>query len=742
MFVHRVRDADPAIRADCLRELGVWVKKFPEKYVSTGYLNYFVRGTNDPDGRARLETAKALEVLYSGDNAVYDAGSFTARLTPRLVQMATLDVETPVRTRAISVVTLISKGGGLDDDEDDLRGKVARLIYDQDARIRNASAEFVDGMWREKAEELEKEWEALRPAKKKRATNLKTVDMETRLQWKALASVLVETSQALDEPDEEASSSKHAATLIPSSSNAMTRAAAAAEALEGTCELLDDWNELVTYLLLDHSTADQDMWLLTEKEEDFLLEMLIACIKAEEDDEDEQKTKALLQVLPKLFTKHQADVKRIVGVLAIPEHMNLSVYLEAQKTAAYQTLWDDVTKQFLQHTDQAVLTAAMQAINTLNANESMATINTQKLGELEEALFTSLRDVVNGEDVPSMSIDEDQVTAIEAILLRISLLARSRDIATAMEDEEGGQSAGWTIVSAFAGRGSLGYKEEAKLVEQALQIVFLHLTWLFKRFTESDLDDQDKVRLLRTRRNEAVELFESFAVAARANPADAVRRQAFIAYINLFVVFQKRNEAFAPAAKVCALEMALDKQSRLGGAFQAAVERYATDIQDDDSDDEPSLEEAQREFQFLQLVSAFVAAVRCGVLDVEQAKEPLMHYGRFGATYDAVVKKLVDVLRDEGIYNNEATTVQHVISEALQNVSYTALSRTDPSPSPSSLRTTRTTRTRRMRSRERRRNRLSCTGRTLRSCGRSVRTRCRTCTLPTLTGFSKSLPRW
>lgn len=677
MFVHRVRDADPAIRTDCLRELGVWVKKFPEKYVSSGYLNYFVRGTNDPDGRARLETVKALQGLYSNSNSASNAGSFTARLSPRLVQMATLDVETPVRTNAISVITLIDKAGALDDDEDDQRGKVARLIFDQEARIRNAAAGFVEGLWEEKKEELQKEWDQLRPAKKKRAGNLKGVDMERRLEWKALASLLVATSQALEEPDDEAESSKH--TLIPgSSSNATTRAAAATEALSNHMELLDDWNALVNYLLLDHSTADQDMWLLTEKEEDFLLEMLIACIREEEDDEDEQKTKALLQVLPKLFTKHQADVNRIVGVLAIPEHMNLAVYLEAQKTAAYQTLWDDVTKQFLQHTDQAVLTAAMQAINTLNANESMATINTQKLGELEEALFTSLRDVVNGEDVPSMSIDEDQVTAIEAILLRISLLARSRDISAAMEDEEGGQSAGWTIVSAFAGRGGLGYREEATLVEQALQIVFLHLTWLFKRFSESDLDDQDKVRLLRTRRNEAVELFESFAVAARANPADAVRRQAFIAYINLFVVFQKRNESFAPAAKVCALEMALDKQSRLGGAFQGAVERYAADIQDDDSDDEQSLEEAQREFQFLQMVSAFVAAVRCGVLDVEQAKEPLMHYGRFGSTYDTVVKKLVDVLRDEGIYNNEATTVQHVISEALQNVSCTIGSELTP----------------------------------------------------------------
>ena len=72
---------------------------------------------------------------------------------------------------------------------------------------------------------------------------------------------------------------------------------------------------------------------------------------------------------------------------------------------------------------------------------------------------------------------------------------------------------------------------------------------------------------------------------------------------------------------------------------------------------------------FLQLTSIFVGAIRCGVLDVDHAKEPLAHYGRIGPIFDAVARKLVDVLKDEGIYNQEATTVQHVASSALQTVS-------------------------------------------------------------------------
>jgi cohesin complex subunit SA-1/2 len=80
------------------------------------------------------------------------------------------------------------------------------------------------------------------------------------------------------------------------------------------------------------------------------------------------------------------------------------------------------------------------------------------------------------------------------------------------------------------------------------------------------------------------------------------------------------------------------------------------------------VQHTQSELLFLQLVSVFVAAIRTGVLEVEHAKEPLAHYGRFGPTYDAIVKKLVDVLRDEGIYNRESDMVQAVASMALQSV--------------------------------------------------------------------------
>lgn len=130
---------------------------------------------------------------------------------------------------------------------------------------------------------------------------------------------------------------------------------------------------------------------------------------------------------------------------------------------AYDSLWDDIIKQFLQHTDQTVLTSAIQAINELTLNTSLANNNTAKLNELTETLFTSLRDAINGQDVSSMSIDDEEIETIQAIHFRLTLLGKSRDITEVMEDEEGGQSSGWEIVCAFAERGELPYKDEAKV---------------------------------------------------------------------------------------------------------------------------------------------------------------------------------------------------------------------------------------------------------------------------------------
>ena len=83
-----------------------------------------------------------------------------------------------------------------------------------------------------------------------------------------------------------------------------------------------------------------------------------------------------------------------------------------------------------------------------------------------------------------MSIGDEEIASFEAILFRLTLLAKSRDITEVMEDEEGGQSSGWEIVCAFAERGELPYKDEAK-VSRGGQVDVSIIDWADHRIRHS-----------------------------------------------------------------------------------------------------------------------------------------------------------------------------------------------------------------------------------------------------------------
>lgn len=198
-------------------------------------------------------------------------------------------------------------------------------------------------------------------------------------------------------------------------------------------------------------------------------------------------TRILVKALPKLIAKHQTDVSRLADILSIPHLMSLEMYLDLRMVTvspcflfvprlrslltpifsllqAYETLWDDLTKVFLKNSESIVLGPAITAISYLLSSDTLANTNTAKYVELEDALFTSLRTAVDGRDVDSAGLNEDDVAALSSICMRIGLLYNYKDLGAAMDEDEGGkQSSGWAIILALGGRGSLGYKEESKV---------------------------------------------------------------------------------------------------------------------------------------------------------------------------------------------------------------------------------------------------------------------------------------
>lgn len=174
-------------------------------------------------------------------------------------------------------------------------------------------------------------------------------------------------------------------------------------------------------------------------------------------------TRALIKGLPRLLMKHQTYQNRIANVLALPTLMNLDLYLEMRMMANYASLWDDITKQFLAHSEPGVLRAAIGALKHLLGAMSLSNQNNGKMLELEDELSSALRDAVAGrEEIEVAGFDEDEVIVLGALCARLSELCGTRDMSAWMEEDEGGkQSSAWDIVSALVERGRLGYKEEA-----------------------------------------------------------------------------------------------------------------------------------------------------------------------------------------------------------------------------------------------------------------------------------------
>lgn len=215
----------------------------------------------------------------SKETFINNAHSSIMRLSSRLIEMSLRDIDINVRVNSLKALALLDKTGVLQDEDAEQRKKVVRVVFDQEPRVRRAVGEYVKGLLDEAVEALEQTWSSARPTKKKRASKISENDMEDYLRWKAFATLMVETYHELDIAKQEEPGSSSAAV-----SASMGRATAAVEALRAQVEGLAEWGGLIDYLLLDHSTNEDDMWLLEEEEEDFMIQILIACIRAADDD--------------------------------------------------------------------------------------------------------------------------------------------------------------------------------------------------------------------------------------------------------------------------------------------------------------------------------------------------------------------------------------------------------------------------------------------------------------------------
>lgn len=505
----------------------------------------------------RLEAVKSLTSLYAKDNYIGSMQHFTERFKPRLVEIATSEYEIAVRVAAIHTLRAIDKHGLLEDEQ---RDEVGRLVYDAEPRVRKAVGEFCEALLEEDVENRKVEMADLPETGEETArAREQAAKLEKHLALKSLAAMLVKFGEQVDsksrkgrggseDPEQddekdgdEASSLLSGSTCTESSirqgdgaaslsqvsailqSQQKDRVSSAVEGLWNGVKVVQDWEGMLEFLLLDHSSTrrsdgsdkgrnakstaptggatqpagtegdaqDDDMEAeqsgkedqpldevcrLNDAEETLLLNVFAASVgttrrrasllKDDEarDEVESTLTRTLMNCLPRLLAKHQSDAGRTFILLVLPQHMKLSLYLDLRSINAYEALWDDVSKQFLASTDALLLERSMATIMYFKGTEELSRTNAEKTAELQNAVVVPLFEASKTVDVETAGLDDETRGKIGNALGRLVLLGKNWDVSKMLDEKaDENQQSVLSAVTSVSERGSLGYREDEKV---------------------------------------------------------------------------------------------------------------------------------------------------------------------------------------------------------------------------------------------------------------------------------------
>ncbi|KAJ6144757.1 hypothetical protein N7470_008652 [Penicillium chermesinum] len=470
VFVHRYRDVDGTIRAECMAALGRWIRSYREIFFEGQYLRYIGWTLADTVANTRLAALSQLLPLYENKDNVGVLSSFTERFRQRIVEIATQDADIAVRVTAIELLIHLREGGLLEPGDVDA---VGQLILDVDPRIRTTAGRFF-------AANVEDAFESLTEEVSDDLTEIFADDDEddfespkrSWIKFKCLAASLMlmtireMSSRSLQQPP-------------------------------GACSR-EHLRIHAGYLLYDHSSITDEpseddttgvirnLYKMQEGQESILLEVLCASVKlrvldvAKSDiDKRGRKVKALTAKIPELQEEISHGLAQI-----IPQLLN-----------------NDINKQFLTHSDQDVLAEASVAFLHAKSSEEMREALEGKVQELWDDLVAALgafsrkKEVQNG-----ASISEPTLTDLTNTVTRIANLAGITDCTTVLEkapssrskNKKEQQEAPFNTLIHLVKRGLLPEEDdedvarvETELVGNSIRTLLFYFMWKVQALSSS-----------------------------------------------------------------------------------------------------------------------------------------------------------------------------------------------------------------------------------------------------------------
>lgn len=466
VFVHRYRDIDPKIRAECIRELGLWMDILPSFFFESQYLRYFGWLLSDIHGATRHEVIKSLSKLYANSDNIIGFRQFTERFRPRLVEMSTMDADTSVRVATVDLLKTLRDVGFLEDEDVEI---VSSLIYDSEPRVRKAASRFIVSHVIEQTRDAHMEFNA------SKLSQLKNKFPELNDSWLAFKELatLLKVSQNSAHSANQSSVSEQAdlQDLYPAR---LSRTSVAGTALwESGLGEEWDWTSLVEQLLFDFSSLDSkatdahskrftELYTIGTSDSLILLEALYGFVKGAQEaiqknkGSDHKRKKLtdheleelnskiqeeLIMCIPKLMDNYSHSPDAITQVLRLHELLDLSIYRQLHSEAQYTELINLVIKQFKTHKQSAVIEECANVFVKATTDEDALTFADEvrnKILDLLDDVSFDLRAILAS--TPSLlskansNIDDDPVIQnILEPLTKIDCLSRTLDIRKIMD---------------------------------------------------------------------------------------------------------------------------------------------------------------------------------------------------------------------------------------------------------------------------------------------------------------------
>lgn len=638
VFVHRYRDVDARIRAESVKELGMWMMKLPSTFFDGQYLRYLGWVLSDTNGPTRLEVIRALTRLYGYDEYAGGLRHFTERFKPRVIEIATEDAETNIRCAALTLVEKIRQRGYFEDDDTET---ILGCIFDREDRVRHSVGETFQRVLQERESEIIDE----------RLEGEVDDHGDLKAKWVSLKA-LVGTFYSITKAQDKASADEAAELNIWREQTGLCpgRIRIASSSIIGALNDVD-FDTITAYLLYDNDASHEpisakpadmlkSVLSLTPTEEQYLLELLVAVAEHGESTADgkvgkknETSTKvseAVIDALPKLMARFK-NTEQISTLLQLLTVCDLSVYSTLRKMKQFETLMNSFSRIFFEYQSELLLRDIGHLLLFLSQVDTLNAAVKDKLLDMQDSLR---KDVLDG------SIDESDMLLT---LKRLEIISAIDDCVLSFDDETGSHSI-FEKLKELASSDVLTIKMS---VRKCLRNYFM---WKVKQIADTKFGlDQEDVSNLISQRDDVLYILD-----AQVEEGDAEAALTVVDLEKIFITFNE-IDSFDNASVRKALDLNL--QTLLVKVFQKEVKKYGRlqnrpvaldgEVSSDEDEDESDADEDDKvsvlidaERKMCTLAGELVATIAAGKLDNHHIDMLLANKGKLGQSYDAILKEL------------------------------------------------------------------------------------------------------